>query len=263
MIINRILQSSLLTLVYGFLYLPILILIIYSFNAAKYTSQWDGFSLVWYVQLFHNTLLLQATVNSLLLAALSATGATIIGTLAAVGLFRYQFRGKHLLYGLLYLVMMSPDIVMAIALLILFIVLHIQLGLWSLLLAHMTLCLPFVVMTVFSRLSGFDKNIIEAAQDLGADELHTFLWIILPVLLPVIIAVWLLSFTLSLDDVIISFFVTGPHFEILPLKIYSMVRLGVKPEVNALCTLIFGLSLIVVIISQFLLRNNWVGKSKS
>jgi spermidine/putrescine transport system permease protein len=257
------LKHGFLTLVYGFLYLPILILVVYSFNETKYVSQWGEFSFVWYTQLFNNTLLLQATFNSLLLATLSATGATLIGTLAAVGLFRYHFRNKPLIYGLLYSVVVSPDIVTAISLLILFIILQIKLGLWSLLLAHITLCLPFVVMTILSRLNGFDKNIIEAAQDLGADEFHIFLKIVLPLLIPVMIAVWLLSFTLSLDDVIISFFVTGPDFEILPLKIYSMVRLGVKPEVNALCTLILGLSLIFVFIAQLLLKNHLLRREVS
>jgi len=149
---------------------------------------------------------------------------------------------------------MSPDIVMGISLLILFVALQLPLGFWTLLLAHITFCVPFVVVTVLSRVSGFDKHLIEAARDLGASEFQTFRQVMLPLLVPAVAAGWLLSFTLSLDDVIISFFVTGATYEILPLKIYSMVRLGVKPEINALCTIIFGLTLVLVMIAQWLLK---------
>ena len=251
---NRTLRNAYFTLVYGFLYLPIAVLIAYSFNASKYSTSWGGFSLRWYDKLFGNELLLDAALNSLLVATLSATGATLIGALGAVALYRYRFRGRTSLSALLYIVMMAPDIVMGISLLLLFVVLHVSLGLWSLLLAHVTLCLPFVVVTVNSRLAGFDAKVVEAARDLGASEAQAFYRVILPMILPAVAAGWLLSFTLSLDDVVIAFFVTGPTFEILPLKIYSMVRLGVKPEVNALCTLILALSLGLVLIAQYLLR---------
>lgn len=251
----RRLQQFYLFLVYAFLYAPILILVAFSFNESKYAAQWTGFSLKWYDKLAGSRMLMDAALNSFLVATLAATLATIIGTLAAVSFFRYRFRGKGTLQGLLYVVMMTPDIVMGISLLALFIAAGMALGFWSLLLSHITFCLPFVVVTVYSRLAGFDVRIIEAARDLGADEWRTFLHVILPLALPAVAAGWLLSFTLSLDDVIVSFFVTGPQFEILPLKIYSMVRLGVKPEVNALCTVIFGLSLVLVILSQLLLRS--------
>lgn len=241
-------------LVYLFLYLPILVLIATSFNASKYGTSWQGFSLKWYASLFDNSLLVDAAIRSLIIATLSATLATALGTLSAVCLYRYRFAGRQVLNALLFVMMMSPDIVMAISLLMLFIVLHVQLGFWSLLLAHITFSLPFVIITVYSRLSGFDTRIIEAARDLGAGELRTFLRILLPLALPAVAAGWLLSFTLSVDDVIVSFFVTGPSFEILPLKIYSMVRLGVKPEVNALATILFLVPLLFVTLSQILLR---------
>ncbi len=242
-------------LVYGFLYAPILILIIYSFNSAMYSaSMWEGFTLNWYKKLFSNSQLLTAMANSLLVAATSATMATIIGTLGAVSFFRFRFVGKNFLYALIYIVMMSPDIVMGISLLVLFIAIKLPLGFWTLMLTHITFSLPFVVVTLFTRLSGFDKHIVEAAKDLGADEFRTFLHVILPMLAPAVAAGWLLSFTISMDDAIGSFFVTGPSFEILPLRIYSMVRLGVKPEVNALSTLMFLLSLVLVLASQLLLR---------
>ncbi|MGL5298639.1 MAG: ABC transporter permease subunit, partial [Plesiomonas sp.] len=148
----------------------------------------------------------------------------------------------------------SPDIVMAISLLALFVVVGVSLGFWSLLFAHITFCLPFVVVTVYSRLKGFDVRMLEAAKDLGASETVILRKILLPLAMPAVAAGWLLSFTLSLDDVVVSSFVTGPTYEILPLKIYSMVKVGVSPEVNALATLMLGGSLILIITSQLLLR---------
>ena len=243
-----------LILIYGFLYLPILVLIVYSFNDAKYSLEWRGLTWAWYQNLFDDPDLLQAALNSVLIAALSATVATGIGALAAVALYRYEFFGKPLLRGLIFVLMMTPDIVMGIALLILFASLSLPLGFWTLLLAHITFNIPFVVVTVLSRISGFDRHLIEAAKDLGATEFQTVRRIVLPLLMPAVAAGWLLSFTLSMDDVMVSFFVTGPTFEILPLKIYSMVRLGVTPEINALCTIMLGVTLFLILIAQLLLR---------
>lgn len=240
--------------IYIFLYLPIFILMIFSFNSSKYGVQWEGWSLIWYKKILDSPLLMDAAINSIVIALFSATLAAVIGTLAAVSLYRFRFMGKKAIEGLLYIIMMSPDIVMAISLLALFITLHIHLGFISLLLSHITFCLPFVVITVYSRLRGFDPSLIEAALDLGAGEWRIFYLIILPLAFPAVLAGWLLSFTLSIDDVIVSFFVTGPTFEILPLKIYSMVRLGVKPEVNALATILFFIPLICVSFSQLLLK---------
>lgn len=242
-------------LIYLFLYLPIGVLIVYSFNSNKYSAVWKGFTWQWYTQLFNDSQLIQAALNSLVIAAVSATASVLIGTLSAVALWRYRFRGRQTLNGLLYVVMMSPDIIMAVALLAIFVALGINLGFWSLLIAHVTFCLPFVIITVYARLSGFNVQLLDAARDLGASEFVAFRRIIVPLLGSAILAGWLLAFTLSLDDVIVSFFVTGPDFQILPLKIYSMVRLGVKPEVNALASLLFVLSLILVAGSQWLLRD--------
>ncbi|MCA2429774.1 ABC transporter permease subunit, partial [Vibrio chemaguriensis] len=165
-----------------------------------------------------------------------------------------SFKGKGAVNGMLFVVMMSPDIVMAISLLALFLVLGAQLGFFTLLIAHITFCLPFVVVTVYSRLNGFDVKMLEAAKDLGASEWVILKQIILPLAKPAVAAGWLLSFTLSLDDVIISSFVTGPTYEILPLKIYSMVKVGISPEVNALATVMLIVSLVLVVISQLLAR---------
>lgn len=240
--------------VYLFLYVPIAVVIIFSFNNASHSLVWHGFTLHWYADLFHDSSLLIVAWHSLLIGILAATFATAIGTLAAVSLFRYRFFGKQLLHGLIFILILTPEIVMGIALLILYSTIRIPLGFWSLLLAHITLCVPFAAVTIYSRAATLDNSIVEAALDLGATDFSIFRKIIIPLLFPAITAGWLLSFTLSLDDVIISYFVTGPSFDILPLRIYSMVRLGVKPEVNALCTLLLGMTLGLVILAQSFLR---------
>nr|WP_319536991.1 spermidine/putrescine ABC transporter permease PotC [uncultured Vibrio sp.] len=251
---GRTVRFSFMALVYAFLYLPIIVLIVNSFNANKFGMKWGGFTTKWYETLVNNDSLIQAAWHSLNVAVFSATAATIIGSLTAVALFRYSFKGKGAVNGMLFVVMMSPDIVMAISLLALFLVLGAQLGFFTLLIAHITFCLPFVVVTVYSRLNGFDVKMLEAAKDLGASEWVILKKIILPLAKPAVAAGWLLSFTLSLDDVIISSFVTGPTYEILPLKIYSMVKVGISPEVNALATVMLIVSLVLVVISQLLAR---------
>nr|WP_319554272.1 spermidine/putrescine ABC transporter permease PotC [uncultured Vibrio sp.] len=251
---GRTVRFSFMALVYAFLYLPIIVLIVNSFNANKFGMKWGGFTTKWYETLVNNDSLMQAAWHSLNVAVFSATAATIIGSLTAVALFRYSFKGKGAVNGMLFVVMMSPDIVMAISLLALFLVLGAQLGFFTLLIAHITFCLPFVVVTVYSRLNGFDVKMLEAAKDLGASEWIILKKIILPLAKPAVAAGWLLSFTLSLDDVIISSFVTGPTYEILPLKIYSMVKVGISPEVNALATVMLIVSLLLVVISQLLAR---------
>jgi spermidine/putrescine transport system permease protein len=241
-----------LILIYLLLYCPMAVLIVFSFNDSQYSLSWRGATLNWYRLLLTDGQLLRVALNSLMVALCSATLATAIGTVAAVTLFRYRFFGRRLLYALIYVLIMSPEIVMGISLLMLFVAIRLPLGFWTLLLSHTTFCIPFVVVTVLSRFSGFDPNLVDAAQDLGASEVQVFRRIILPLLMPAVLAGWLLSFTLSLDDVIISFFVTGPRFEVLPLRIFSLVRLGVKPEINALCTVMFGLTLVFITLSQVL-----------
>ncbi len=242
------------TLIYLFFYIPIIVLIAYSFNNAQYSLLWHGFSLRWYQELFTDADLWVSVWHSLLLGVLSATIATALGGLAAVSLYRYKFFGRNFLYALIFILILSPEIVMGISMLILFNLINVRLGFWTLLFAHITFCMPFVVVTVYSRMVSFDKYIFEAAKDLGATDGVIFNKIILPLLWPALLAGWLLSFTLSLDDVITSYFVAGPDFEILPLKIYSMVRLGVKPEINALCSVMFIVTLLMVMLSQFMLR---------
>jgi spermidine/putrescine transport system permease protein len=243
-----------LTLIYLFLYIPIIILIVYSFNNAQYSLVWHGFTWQWYSELFSDSSLWEATWHSFFLGIASATIATYIGMLAAVSIYRYRFFGRSFLNGLVFILILTPEIVSGAALLILFSSFQMELGFLSLLLSHISFSIPFVIVTVYSRLISFDKNIFEAAKDLGANDKIIFTRVILPLLWPALFAGWLLSFTLSLDDVIISYFVAGPEFQILPLQIYSLVRTGIKPEINALCSVLFTITLIFVVLSQLVLK---------
>lgn len=253
---GRLLRNSFMFVVYAYLYIPIIILVINSFNADRYGYSWKGFTWGWYEKLFTDATLIEAATHSVIIAFLAATFATIIGGLTAIALYRYRFRGKQLVSGMLFTVMMSPDIVMAISLLALFMFVGIQLGFLSLLLAHITFCLPYVTVTIFSRLNGFDNRMLEAAKDLGASEITILRKIILPLALPAVVSGWLLSFTISLDDVVVSSFVSGVSYEILPLRIFSLVKTGVTPHVNALATIMIVLSLALVIASQLITRKS-------
>ena len=246
---SRLLRNIFMFVVYAYLYIPIIILVTNSFNEDRYGLSWKGFSWNWYERLFNNDTLIQAAFHSV-------TIAFFVGGLTAIALYRYRFRGKQAVSGMLFIVMMSPDIVMAVSLLALFMVVGISLGFWSLLLAHVTFCLPYVTVTIFSRLNGFDARMLEAAKDLGASEVTILRKIILPLALPAVVSGWLLSFTISLDDVVVSSFVSGVSYEILPLRIFSLVKTGVTPEVNALATIMIVLSLGLVILSQLVTRKN-------
>jgi spermidine/putrescine transport system permease protein len=239
--------------IYFCLYLPIAIVIIFSFNTAQHSLIWKGFTFGWYQELFQDTSLLLVGLHSFIIGVLAASLATILGTIAAVSIYRYRFFGKNFLHGLLFVLVLSPEIVMGISLLLLYTAFKIPLGFWSLLLAHTTLCMPFVAITVYGRITTLDRELFEAARDLGASDFTTFKKIIVPLLIPSIVGGWLLSFTLSLDDVITSYFVSGPSFEILPLRIYSMVKLGIKPEINALCTLLLTMTLLIITIAAQLM----------
>lgn len=252
---NRVSKSVLASysfLIYLFLYAPIIILIVYSFNDSKVNAVWMGFTTKWYYQLASDGDILTALKNSLLVAFLSTLISTIIGTLAAVGMYKYKFKGKTVLDGLLYVPIIIPEIVMGISLLVFFSQTKITLGIITLILAHVTFSISYVVVVVRAKLSGFDRNLEDAAMDLYANEFQTFSKITLPIILPGIAAGALMAITLSLDDVIISFFVSGPSYETLPLKIYSMVRVGVTPEINALSTVMIVITLSIAIISELL-----------
>ena len=240
--------------VFFYLYMPIVVLLINAFNSNRYGFKWDGFTLEWFSAMLANHGLIEAARNTAVVALSSATAATIIGAIGAITLSLYRFRGSRVVLGTIMAMMMLPDIILAISLLVLFLILGLALGFWSLLLAHVTFSLPFTLVTVLSRMQGFDPFLIDAARDLGASEAVVLRTIVLPLVLPALVVSWLLAFTLSLDDVIVSSFVTGPGFDVLPLKIFSMVKVGVKPEINALASLMVLISIVSVAVSYFLLK---------
>jgi spermidine/putrescine transport system permease protein len=242
-------RFSYLVFAYAFLYVPLLILVVYSFLTKQHTLTSS-----WYQQLLSDPNLWGVARNSLVVAITAATLSTALGTVTAMVLFRYRFLGRKFLNGVLLSYVILPDLVIGISALLLLHLFHIQLGFFTLLLGHMMLCLPFVVITVNSRLYDFDQRLFEAAKDLGASEFILFFRIVMPLLAPAIVAAWLMCFTLSMDDVIISFFLTGPGFQVLPLYIYSLVRLGITPEINALCSIIFFVMLLLILIAQWGLR---------
>lgn len=240
-------------LIYGFLYLPIFVVIVYSFNNARFSMEWKGFTWKWYESLLANPPLIDAALNSLLLAVSVACVATALGSLGALCIHRYRFTGKQVMQGSIYLLTVSPDIVIGISLLIFFAAVSLPLGFTTLLVGHVTMAMPFVTVTVLARLSSFDENLIEAARDLGASEARALWSVMLPLMLPALAAGWLLSFTLSMDDVIIATFLNGPDFNVLPLQMYTMVVRS-KPGVNALSAIMFILTLVLVLLAQFLAR---------
>lgn len=247
-------QFLYLCLIYFFLYFPMAVIILFSFNDAVHSLVWHGFTTRWYQELWADHDLLVIAAHSFIIATLSACVATLLGTVAAVSLYRYRFLGRQWLHGLVFILIVIPDLVTGISLILIFNLLHFPFGFTSLLIAHITLGTPFVCVTVSSQLNQLDKYLIEAARDLGASENVLLRKILVPLLLPSVLSGWLLSFTLSLDDVIVSYFVSGPDYMILPLRIYSMVKLGVKPEVNALCTVLLSLTLVIAVTAQRLTR---------
>lgn len=238
-------------LVYLFLFLPISVIVTNSFNATttKPYLSWKGFTLDWYSKLFDNTELLNAFGNTIIIAVVSTLLATVVGTLAAVGMYKYKFKGKGIINSLLYIPVVIPEIVLGIALLTIFSQVNIPRGMITLILAHVTFSVPFVIFNVRARLSGYDNSIEEASMDLGANRIKTFFQITLPVLAPGIASGSLLAFTLSIDDVIISYFVNG-QTKTYPLKVMESIKSGVAPDVNALSTLVLIGTIILVVLTQ-------------
>jgi putrescine transport system permease protein len=244
-----------LALGFGFLYLPILILVIYSFNASRLVTVWGGFSLRWYVSMLQNQQLIDSAWVTLRIALLSATVATGLGTLAAVALVRiHRFRGRTLFTGMILAPLVMPDVITGLSLLLLFVSLDIQRGYWTVVIAHVTFATAYVAVIVQSRLLSFDQALEDAAMDLGAPPLKAFMVITLPIIAPALVGGWLLAFSLSLDDLVIASFTTGPGATTLPMRIYSQVRLGVTPEINAVSTVLVALVAIGVLIAAWLQR---------
>ncbi len=237
------------------MYVPIILVIIYSFNDSKISSVWGGFSLKWYEELFKDEQMFVALKNSLVLAFCSSFAAAIIGTLGAVGFTKVQTKTKTPIEYLTMLPIMIPEIILAMVFLVFFSLLGLPFGMTTLIIAHTTFCIPYIYMLVKARLVGMDKSLTEAAKNLGASEIKAFFDITLPLLFPAILSGMLLSFAMSFDDVIISLFVTGVNVNTLPIKVYTQLRTGVTPEINALCTLMLAATIILVILSNVLSRS--------
>lgn len=242
-----------LTLGFAFLYIPILILVIFSFNASKLVTVWGGFSTHWYSQMWQNEGLMDAAWITIRVGLLSATLATILGTLAALTMTRFmRFPGRVLFSGMIYAPIVMPEVITGLSMLLLFVAISIDRGFWTVTIAHTTFTMCYAAIVVQSRLVTFDRSLEEAALDLGCPPVKTFFKITLPLILPAVISAWMLSFTLSLDDLVIANFNTGPGATTLPIKIYSQVRLGVTPEINAACTILIGFVTMGVIAGSIL-----------
>lgn len=255
---------TVLVLGFAFLYLPILLLIIYSFNASRLVTVWAGFSTQWYAALLANTQLIDAAKVSLMVAAVAASIATVLGTLAALVLVRLgRFRGRLAFSSLIYAPLVMPEVITGLSLLLLFVAVEFDRGFWTVTLAHVTFTLSFVAVVVQSRLVSFDRSLEEAAQDLGCPPVQTFFRITLPIILPGLIAGWLLAFTLSLDDLVIASFTSGPGATTLPIQIYSAVRLGVSPEINAASTILIAIVTLAVIAFSLATKRSEVARQRS
>ncbi|MDA4846590.1 ABC transporter permease [Hoeflea poritis] len=237
-----------LTLGFAFLYIPIVILVIYSFNASKLVTVWAGFSTKWYFELMRNEAFLNAAWVTLKVALASSTAATVLGTMAAYVMVRGgRFFGRTLFSGMIYAPLVMPEVITGLSLLLLFIAVGLERGVFTVVLAHTTFSMCFVSIVVSSRLATFDRSIEEAALDLGCTPFDAFRSVTLPIIAPAVISGWLLAFTLSLDDLVIASFTTGPASTTLPIRIFSSIRLGVSPEINALSTILIALVTIGVI----------------
>lgn len=244
-----------------FLYAPILSLIFFSFNESRLVTVWTGFSTKWYGELFQNRQIIEAAQLSVVIAAISATGALVLGTMAAMALTRFRrFRGRAVLTGMITAPLVMPDVITGLSLLLLFVSMRSlfgwpqQAGAVTVIIAHITFCMAFVAIVVQSRLADLDVSLEEAAQDLGAKPVRVFFDITLPIISPALVSAWLLAFTLSLDDLVIASFVSGPGASTLPMVIFSKIRLGVSPDINALASIIIGIVALGVGIAAWQLR---------
>ena len=237
-------------LVYALLYIPVAVMMVFSFNDQKYNYYWNGFTTQWYAKLFSNSTLVDALVYSIVIAILSTIISVFIGTIGALGLKRYEFKVKKLVNNMLYIPIIVPEIVLAVALLIIFLNLGIKLGMGSILIGHCTFCIPYSIVTIKGRISGDGETLEEASMDLGADRIQTLLRVTLPNIFPGVMSAAFLSFTLSFDDVVMSNMLAGAKQSTLPVLILSMNKSGITPDVNALATI-----MILVIVAAMLINN--------
>lgn len=239
----------------GFLYAPIVLLVVYSFNASRLVTVWAGFSIRWYAALAQDSQMLDAIGVTLRVGLISASVATVLGTLAAVALVRAgRFRGRALFSGMVYAPLVMPEVILGLSLLLLFVALGLARGFWTVTVSHATITLCYATVVIQARLSSFDTSLEEAAQDLGCTPLSAFLQVTLPNIAPAGAAAWMLAFTLSLDDLVIASFTSGPGATTLPMRLYSQVRLGVNPEINAVSTLLIAVVAIGVVSAGLIQR---------
>ena len=260
--VTRLTPFNIVSLVAGFafLYLPLVILIIYSFNASRLVTVWGGWSTRWYVELLNDAAMLEAAWMSLRVGVASATLATVLGTMAAIALSRGDdFRGRTLFSGMLHAPLVMPEVITGLSLLLLFIAVEAGRGFWTVTAAHTTLTMCFVAVIVQSRLNELDRTLEEAAMDLGCSPARAFFAVTLPIILPAIAAAWMLAFTLSIDDLVIASFTTGPGASTLPIRIYSEVRLGVKPQINAICTLMVAFVALMIVVASLVSKLSAAG----
>lgn len=248
-------------LMMAFIYVPILMIVIYSFNDTRLSGNWEGFTFDWYVSLFSNRNVMEALMNSLTVAVISTIVSTILGTLAALSLRNLGRKSRSGMTGLMYLPVIIPDIIMGLSLLVLFTQMDMPLGKTTIIIAHITFSLSYVYVVVTARLANMGKQLEEAALDLGASRWQTFRHVTLPQISPGIISGALIAFTLSLDDFMVSFFVAGPSSTTLPIYIYAQVKRGISPEINALCTLLILVSVTLILLAQYVL-NRGKGQKK-
>ncbi|MEL6573765.1 MAG: ABC transporter permease [Pseudomonadota bacterium] len=250
-------NATSLTLGFAFLYLPMIILVIYSFNESRLVTVWAGFSTKWYGELAQNDAFLDAAWVTIQVAFWSSTIATVLGTMAAYVLVRGgRFFGRTLFSGMVYAPLVMPEVITGLSLLLFFIAVNLDRGIVTIVLAHTTFSMCYVSVVVSSRLVSFDKSLEEAALDLGCSPFDAFRSVTLPIIAPSVIAGWLLAFTLSLDDLVIASFASGPSSTTLPIKIFSAVRLGVTPEINALSTIMIGLVTVGVVTASLVMKRN-------
>ncbi len=248
--VKKVFSNMYLILIFIFLYVPIFALALFSFNDSKSMAKWEGFTLKWYQQLFHNDRIISALLTTVAIAILASVIATFIGTISAIGIDRMRGPKKAMLLNINYLPVLNPDIVTAVGLMILFIFFNMKLGFMTMLLAHITFNIPYVVLSVLPKLRQLPDNVEEAAMDLGAKPMYTLRKVILPQIKPGIISGFLIAFTMSIDDFIISFFNTGNGVTNLSIEVYSMAKRGIKPEINALTTLMFITVLILLLVAN-------------
>ena len=259
---NSKLSNLYLGLVFLLMYLPILVVIVFSFNDSRLTVGWKGFSLQWYEKLFQNSSLMESLGNSLILGVLSCLLSAVIGTLGAVGMAKLNYKSKGLLEYVSILPLMTPEIILGMVFLAFFSQLNLPFGMLTLLISHTVFCVPYILMEVKARLVGMDKSLEEAAMDLGATPRRTFFDITLPLIMPAVLSGSLLAFAMSMDDVVISVFVNGPRLSTLPIKVYTQMKTGVTPEINALCTLMLVVSVGILLLYSLVRRLSGRGITK-